>query len=76
MGGRFLRLPKNLKKFPHRAPRVAGIDGENDQGEEEDVVEDDEDEEDEEDEEEEEEEEEEEVKKPTSGSKNKRSLPF
>ncbi|KAF8943677.1 hypothetical protein BGZ47_005192 [Haplosporangium gracile] len=76
MGGRFLRLPKNLKKFPHRPPRGVGVEGEDDD---EDEEEQDDDYDEEEEDEEEEEEEEEEEKKPVGAGqepKKKNSLPF
>ncbi|KAG0273415.1 hypothetical protein BGZ95_010760 [Linnemannia exigua] len=81
MGGRFLRLPKNLKKFPHRVLQHGGSssgEGEEEEGEgdEDDDGEDDyKEDEDEEDEEEEDEDE----KKPVSAgqaSKKKSTMPW
>ncbi|KAG9068163.1 hypothetical protein KI688_011758 [Linnemannia hyalina] len=78
MGGRFLRLPKNLKKYPHRVSRFgAGVEGEDEEDEDEEGE--DKEEEEEDDEEEEEEKDEEDEEKPVGtgqAPKKKSSLPF
>ncbi|KAF9125690.1 hypothetical protein BGW39_007216 [Mortierella sp. 14UC] len=80
MGGRFLRLPKNLKKFPHRVLRHGGEGKEDDEdaegGEEEYDEEDDEDEEEEEDEDEDEDEDEKKPAHADQASKKKSTLPW